>query len=74
MLLKICPTCLGDMAVEAIPEGVDGLCLMCGYRLPVEARPPGLARNQSPGSMTTTQRDWPYARRRLRPDRLVRAT
>jgi hypothetical protein len=74
MLLKICPTCLGDMTVEEIPGGVDGLCVMCGYGLSAEARPSGLARNQSPGLMTTTQRDWPYPSRQLRPDRLVRAT
>jgi len=63
MLLKTCPKCLGDMTVEAIPGGVDGLCIMCGYRLPVEARPPGLGRDQSPGSMTTAQREWPYVSR-----------
>ncbi len=74
MLLKICPTCLGDIAVEAITEGADGLCLMCGCRLPAEARPPGLDRDQSPGSIATAQRDWPYASRQLRPNRLVRAT
>jgi hypothetical protein len=74
MILKICPRCLGDMAVEAIPGGADGICYMCGYRLPVEVCPSGLGRNQSLGSMVKTRREWPYPRRRLRPDRLVRAT
>ena len=76
MLLKTCPKCLGDMIVEGIPGEMNSLCLMCGYRSPVEARPAGLARSENAGSMTTAQREWPYPSRQLRPDRLrpVKAT
>lgn len=68
-LLKTCPECLGDMTVEAIPGGMDGLCIMCGYRSPAEARPGGLAWDRVPASMTAAQRDWPYPSHQLRPAR-----
>lgn len=67
MLVKTCPKCLGDTTV-------DGLCIMCGYGLPADARTPDPAWIQNVGSMTTAQRDWPYPSRQLRPGRLVRTT
>ena len=70
MLLKTCPICLGDMTMEGIAQEVGGRCIMCGYRLPVEAPSTGPDRDYSLGTMTTAQREWPYPRRLVRSSRL----
>jgi DNA-directed RNA polymerase subunit RPC12/RpoP len=68
-LLKMCPRCLGDMTVDEILADDDSRCRMCGYRSSAGPRPAGLARNQSPASISLRQRNWPYASHYLRPDR-----
>jgi hypothetical protein len=65
-LLKVCPVCLGDMTVDAIPADVEGRCRMCGFRWPAEARSAGLARSQSSASMAPAKEDWPYGSRHVR--------
>jgi hypothetical protein len=67
--LQMCPRCLGDMTVDGILGDIESRCRMCGYRSPPEPGPAGLSQHRSPGSITLRQGNWPYASRRLRPDR-----